>query len=301
LTVQRLPSFSNNIWIETRLKIQRFPDWALALTTGVLFGITYLPIHLEFLIYISLVPILFIWLKRGLKTSAAMTYLAAITANTVAFYWMGLNKGTSAAVAFASLAGSVFYLSIFWLIVGICVTFLQRKLKIGLLLFPFVWVLMEYIRSFGPMGFPWADIALTQLFLLPLVQSVDITGTAGLAFFVCIINGLFFLSIVEKKTTHFIIGALVLWFTLFGFGSLRLNQVENISIDSSFKVAIIQPNVDPVRKWERSYKKSLVNLMDSLTVEAMNLKPDLVIWPESALPAYLRISSRYRTPILEVS
>ncbi|MCH7762912.1 MAG: apolipoprotein N-acyltransferase [Candidatus Marinimicrobia bacterium] len=279
------------------MKLQQFPDWVLALISGVLFGITFLPFPLGFLNYFSLVPLLIIWLNRDIKTSAAMTYIAAITANTIAFYWIGLNKGTSMLIAFTSLAGAVFYLGLFWLIVGVGVSFIQKRLRVGLLLFPFLWVTMEYLRSFGPMGFPWSDLALTQVFLLPMVQTADVTGSAGIAFFICILNGLFYLAVTEKEPKKYIIGAFVLWGIVFGMGSWRLRAIEKNSAESQFYVAVIQPNVDPVQKWEKSYKKTLVALMDSLTDDAMNMKPDFVLWPEAALPAYLRISYRYREPI----
>jgi len=279
------------------LKLQQLPDWVLALISGGLFGLTFLPFPLGFLNYFSLVPLLIIWLKRDIKTSAAMTYIAAITANTIAFYWMGLNKGTSLLIAFVSLSGAVFYLALFWLIVGVSVSFLQKKFKIGLLSFPFAWVGMEYVRSFGPMGFPWSDLALTQVFILPMVQTADVTGTAGIALIICILNGLFYLALTENDPKKYIIGAFVLWGIVFGMGSWRLRSIENIAVESQFSVTVIQPNVDPVQKWEKSYKLTLVARMDSLTDVAMNMDPDIVIWPEAALPAYLRISYKYREPI----
>jgi apolipoprotein N-acyltransferase len=66
--------------------------------------------------------------------------------------------------------------------------------------------------------------------------------------------------------------------------------VETKSIASDFSVAVIQPNVNPVQKWDRSFRAELIALMDSLTVEAMASQPNLVLWPESALPVYLRTS-----------
>lgn len=279
------------------MKLQQYPPWVLALLSGVLFGVTFLPFSPGFLNYFSLVPLLIIWLNRDVKTSAAMTYLSAITANFIAFYWMGLNKGTAPLIAFSSLVGAVFYLALFWLIVGVGVSFIQKKMKMGLLLFPFIWVAMEYLRSFGPMGFPWSDLALTQVFLLPMIQTADVTGSAGIALYICIINGLVYGALIEKNPKLYIIGAVGLWGIVFGIGSWRLNAIDIISETSQFKVAVIQPNVDPVQKWDESYKNKLVTLMDSLTNEAMIKEPDFVLWPESALPAYLRISRNYRYPI----
>ena len=44
--------------------------------------------------------------------------------------------------------------------------------------------------------------------------------------------------------------------------------------------------------------------MDSLNTEAYNLSPELVVWPEAALPAYVRVSSiknKYQNQVFESS
>ncbi|HJM70230.1 MAG TPA: apolipoprotein N-acyltransferase, partial [Candidatus Marinimicrobia bacterium] len=68
------------------------------------------------------------------------------------------------------------------------------------------------------------------------------------------------------------------------------HAVEKKSTTADYSVAVLQPNVDPVQKWDRSFRAELIALMDSLTVAAMALQPDFVLWPESALPVYLRTS-----------
>lgn len=272
------------------MKLNNYPDWFLAIISGILVGVAYLPIPAAVIIYVAFIPLLHVWLHRSVKTSAAMSYLAAITAHTIAFYWMGINQGTTAFIAFLSLAGTVFYLSIFWVLTGITLSFLQQRFKMGLMIFPFVWVAMEMIRSFGSMGFPWGDLALTQVSILPLIQTADITGTAGITFFICLLNGLLYLALTTEERKQFIYGAIGVWALVFIIGSWRLNKVEKNSNKSDFSVAVIQPNVNPVEKWDRSYRAELISLMDSLTVQAMSQQPDFVLWPESALPVYLRTS-----------
>ena len=51
-----------------------------------------------------------------------MSYLSAITGHTIAFYWMGINQGTTVIIAFLSLAGTVFYLGVFWVLAGVVIT-----------------------------------------------------------------------------------------------------------------------------------------------------------------------------------
>ena len=35
---------------------------------------------------------------------------------------------------------------------------------------------------------------------------------------------------------------------------MALNKIENNSTQSQFSVAVIQPNVNPVQKWDRSFR-----------------------------------------------
>jgi len=88
------------------MKLNNYPDWALAILSGILVGVSYLPIPARILIYIGLVPLLHIWLNKSVKTSASMSYLAAVTAHTIAFYWIGLNQGATVFIAFLSLVAA---------------------------------------------------------------------------------------------------------------------------------------------------------------------------------------------------
>ena len=62
--------------------------------------------------------------------------------------------------------------------------------------------------------------------------------------------------------------------------------------DQIINVLIVQPNVDPNIKWQN--KKRIISFMDSLHLEAVNLNPHLVVFPETALPSYLVRDSRTR-------
>lgn len=268
----------------------RYPDRVWSIISGVLIGVSYLQIHLGFLIYAGLVPLIHIWLNREMKTSLSMTYLSAMIAHTIAFYWMGLNQGATVWVALLSLSGAVFYLSAFWLFTAWVVTKFQKQMNIGLMLFPFAWIAMEFIRSFGPMGFPWGDLALTQVSYLPMIQMADTTGIAGISLIVCLINGLIYIGLVEDDIKKYGFASIGLWAIVFIFGLWRHNYIEKNTAQNKVSVAIIQPDVDPVQKWDRTFRTELIVLMDSMTVKAMEAEPDLVLWPESALPAYLRTS-----------
>ena len=60
---------------------------------------------------------------------------------------------------------------------------------------------MEWIRSFGPLGFPWSNLALTQSKYIYLIQIMEITGTYGISFIIISINVIIYHSI--KKNSFF--------------------------------------------------------------------------------------------------
>ena len=51
---------------------------------------------------------------------------------------------------------------------------------------------MELIRSFGPLGFPWINLSLTQSNFLPFIQIIDIFGNEIIGFIILLVNVLIF-------------------------------------------------------------------------------------------------------------
>lgn len=272
------------------------PYWQLAIISGILIGLSYPPLPLGFLAYFGFIPLIYVLLNVSAKQSIRYSFLASITANIISLYWIGLNSGASFIVVFASLIGAILYLSIFWVLFGMAVSFAENKFSNGLLVFPFAWVVMEYLRSFGALGFPWINIALTQTNYLPLIQIADITGTYGIAFWILLINVALYLAITAIKKVKYLLYPIGLFLLLFCYGTIKINSIEN-PIGNSISIAVTQPNINPDEKWERDSREANFELMHGLLDSALIMEPDMVLWPESAVPAYLRLSAYRRQPI----
>ena len=181
------------------------PHWQLVLLSGVLIGLSYPPLHLGFLAWFGLIPLIHVLLNVKPRQAIQLAFLASITANFISLYWIGFNSGAGFLPVFASLIGAVIYLGIFWSGFGFLVSFVESKSSKGLFILPFAWVSMELIRSLGALGFPWINFGLTQTEYLPLVQIADITGSYGISFWIILINigfyqlPLDFLSTYQKK------------------------------------------------------------------------------------------------------
>ncbi|MAQ73721.1 MAG: hypothetical protein CMG22_00565 [Candidatus Marinimicrobia bacterium] len=272
------------------LKILDIPPIQLAIISGILVGISYPPIP-GFAIWFGFVPLIHIWLNQTKKESARLTFLSAIISNTIAFYWIGLNSGASFIPVFLSLTGAVLYLSFLLAIFGWIISWFEIKRRgIALIIIPFLWVTMEWLRSFGPLGFPWANLAITQTKFLPIIQIIDFTGSEGIGFWIMILNTYIYYLIINNSVNKKIITLFIIFIIPWIYGTLRIDQLNDKEWEFR-TVAAIQPNINPNQKWEPTYRKTLISIMDSLNNEAYNMKPKLVLWPEAALPVYMRVSS----------
>ena len=150
-------------------KFLDLPKWQLALLSGLLIGAAYPPSPMGFLAWFGLVPLIHLLCNASPAEGAKWSFLTGITVNIITVYWFGLNSGAGLFPVFLSLTGAVLYLSIYWKIFGMCTSWYHQRTGYGLAVLAIFWVGMEYLRSFGPLAFPWINLALTQTFSLPLL------------------------------------------------------------------------------------------------------------------------------------
>ena len=146
--------------------------WQSAIVSGLLVG-TYLPLNSGFLIYFGFIPIFHSWIKSNSKSNFKSGLIFGITYNLISNYWIGTNSGAELYVVFLSLIFAVFYLGLFWAFAG----YIYGRIKTSsnaYIILPLLVVSLEWIRSFGPLGFTWGNIALTQSEYIYILQFLDL-------------------------------------------------------------------------------------------------------------------------------
>ena len=155
---------------------------------------------------------------------------------------------------------------------------------------PIMWVTMEFFKSYGPLAFSWSSLALTQSNFLPILQMIEYTGSEGISFWIMLVNIFIYLILYNDKHVYKVYFLLMFFIVIpILYGSFKIESLSKKNWEKR-EISIIQPNIDPNLKWESSYRNQLYEAMDSLNAAAYNLKPDLVLWPEAALPNYMRVS-----------
>ena len=275
----------------------------LSMISGLLVGLSYPP-GFGIIALFSLVPLIRVWLTSSPRSSLKYSFLSSIVCSMISLYWIGLNSGASIVPVIMSLVAAILYLSIFWIITGYSISWMKKKYSKTIYVIPFLWVGMEFLKSYGPLAFPWSNLALTQTNFLPILQIIDYTGSEGVSFWVILVNVTIYLILYEKQLKfkqYSILTFLIITPILYGL--IKINTYNEQLREKRF-ISIIQPNIDPNLKWESSYRDMLYGKMDSLNTLAYNLKSDLVLWPEAALPNYMRVSyirKKYEKLVQETS
>jgi len=263
--------------------------WQLILA-GALTGLSFPPLNLVFFVWIGLIPLIDGWLRSPSPgRSAYEGFLWSLGYLVVVMYWVAFNTGTFWWVAIVSMIAMVLALSVNYILIGWWFGLLQARLgRVALWALPSIWVAVEFLRSFGTLGFPWVTLANAQTSLFLPIQNAEITGIYGLSFWAVLINVLVIelLHAGKKLYPGLILGAAVLlpWFT----GWLLLPEAPA----PDFRVGVVQPNVNALEKWNPETRQQHFDQLVDMTWAVSRDSPAVVFWPEAATPAYLRKGGR---------
>jgi len=159
------------------------------------------------------------------------------------------------------------------------------------------WVAFEmYItRIFG--GFPWNLLGASQYQLLPLLQMAEVTGIYGVSFLIVWFSVALAMTVpgVLRRgerppvwSSEIMIPVLVIA-VIFSWGLRETRQVP--PHDRTLKVAMIQPSIPQTLIWNEANDDARFRHLVELSVQALTNKPDLLVWPEAAIPKLLRYNS----------
>lgn len=257
----------------------------LPLMSGLLLGLSYPPFSLGFLAWIAFIPLIHcISKEERIGQKALFGFVACFTSNLIILNWMGLNSGTSPAVAIISYLALSLYLTIFWMAFIISTHFIPKKIE--LFLTPLSWIFfVEFLRNIGPLAGPWMNLSLTQSEYIRIIQLASIEVHA-ISFMVIFFNLILYRFFIERNTVFLKYFVLILCSILF-FGNYHVNSQNNRSIEKSVNVSIGQPSIFPDEKWNPNLRLRNLAVMDSLLVKSLEDNADIIIWPEVAVTSFL--------------
>ena len=176
------------------------------------------------------------------------------------------------------------------------------------------WCIIEWVRTWIFTGFPWNLLAISQWQKLGIIQIASVTGIYGVSFIIIFMNlalanaGINIYKILKfnNKSNRWRIVPLSLYIALiiilgtFYFGVNRIKDNSNKEL-VELKAAAAQGDIPQIRFYSEKEANNALNTYYDLSLKILPSKPDVMIWPESAVPQPLRggdlLSLEYRNDI----
>lgn len=263
----------------------------LSITSGIFLSVPFFSGRFWIFAWLGFVPLFFALENKSGPQRFFWAWVTGIVFWAATIYWLVY-------VTWPGTVLLVIYLAVYF---GLFGYLFKPDRAVSFLLFnSFLWVVLEYLRSFLFTGFPWALLAYSQYLNLAVIQIADITGAWGVSFLIMLVNSAFYLALRQSRCSSrkVVIGTLLLTLAVLAYGQFKIFQYQNsVGLTEgpnnknrdkrSVKVAVIQGNISQQLKWNSSYEDLILQKYISLTYEASRFKPQLVIWPEAAFPVVI--------------
>lgn len=274
-------------------------DFIIAIIAGALLVSAFPPFDFYPGAWIALAPFLVVLKGKDAKPAFLLGVASGFAYFAGTVYWvyhsMFRYGGITPAITVLAVILLCLYLSLYSGLFSLIFSSLMKLHHLpASLVAPVLWVSLEFFRTYALTGFPWSVLGYSQYKFLPLIQVADITGVYGISFLVCSFSGLIF-DIVSyylnrrgemPVASHWPMTISIIFYTIIyvmtGFyGATRLHEEPGTD---TLRVSVVQGNIPQDRKWDITFQREVIETYKRLTRDAMTEKPDLVVWPESALP-----------------
>jgi len=273
------------------MTLKRSEKLLLALLSGLLLTAAFPPGPFSWVAWIALVP-LFISLE-GIPARQAFTFgfVFGLAHNLTLVYWVVFVMQHYGNLPMPVSVGILVLFAMYLALYPALFSFLYACLRgpfYGLRVAG-LWVVLEFTRANILTGFPWCLVGHSQFLRVPVIQIADLVGVYGITFIIILVNSaaytLFFKRSARNILAEIPVSLLLLALTLaYGYG--RLSEAERPG--AAVNVAIAQGNIDQSVKWNPAYQAKTIETYRNLTLSARSFGPDLVVWPETAVPLFFQ-------------
>lgn len=291
--------------------------WA-AIASGLLFALAFPPVPLVVPGFVCLVPLAVAVAQvadRGerARQAARLGFWFGIVGCGLNLYWIAI------ALSFFTWLASLGYVATIlgWGIIAAGATtalYAMRRLTrwpLAILL-PAAWITFELALEYlGDLAFPWLPLGLAVARTSVAAQVADLSGVHGVSVWIAATNGLladaWLLRAQRRAVMARVMAVIVLAVAVCGYGVWRLQSTVLVPVA---RVGIVQPNIPEDEKMQQALHKRFIGILAQATrEEIVRDTPDLVVWPETALPGYISdepswqdslrvLAGIHRTPVL---
>ncbi len=279
--------------------------------SGLALTASFTPLQFDWLAWFALVPLLKSLEHESSSRAFSLGFIAGLTHYLTLLYWIIPTLRNYGYLHFLVSASVLILLCLYLALYLALFSYLIRCMKDSRFLFlliPSLWVSLELIRANALTGFPWCLLGHTQFNRLGLIQIADLLGVYGISFLIILSNALIYrlffrrTSPVKRRLGWEVVGFTVLLLSTLVYGQYRLRDSPDTAAEKkTIKVSVIQGNIDQSMKWEPTYQEETIHTYRRLTRSTSGFKPDLTVWPETAMPFFFQEGIPFSTQVLEIA
>ncbi len=233
-------------------------------------------------------------------------WLTGVVFYALLFWWivrLPASAMTHPWVIYPALLALAGYLGFYLAVFGFIVRFVRRRVGWSpLVVAPAAWAASEWLKSSGALGCPWGNLSYALAREPAWIQGAALIGAPGLSVWIAVVNALVAGAVTARTLASRLLCAAAVALLLavpVGLGAARLK--ESLP-PGRVNVAVVQPDVRSEEKWDPARQEKSVGTLERLTLGASRAtpRPDLIVWPETSLPFYVRLEPAKLTRLLEL-
>ncbi|HTE39238.1 MAG TPA: apolipoprotein N-acyltransferase, partial [Steroidobacteraceae bacterium] len=271
--------------------LHRYAAW-LAFPVGALLSLAFAPFNAWPLAIVCPAFLFLVWEGAAPKRAAKLGFLFTAGTYVAGTYWL---YNSVYVIGHAPLPVAIFLMLGLAAIMGgymAIVAYVQarwfpeRGFARYLLALPAAWVLLEWVRGWLFSGFPWLALGYSSIDT-PLAGTAPLVGAYGASWIYAVMAGAAAALVIDltNPASHrrkIIAAAVILlpWLMVYPLWKREWTQ----PFGGPVTVAVVQGAVSQEMKWTLEQKAATLKLYRDLTLP--HLGTDLVVWPESTLPAW---------------
>lgn len=305
---------------------RRGVSFAAALSSGLLLAASFPPLEWSNAAWVALVPLLLVVRFATVRASLVAGFVGGAVFWLLTLAW--LTHVTVAGWIVLALY-SALYIAAFCGLAGWCMRRVgtgRPARNAGLLLaLPVLWVGLELLRSVLCTGFPWNLLGVCQYRNIAIIQVAECGGVYAVSALVVLVNAGLTLTLLRyvhafrarrnyfealrRKAAGNRAGAeparpsapmhvrghlemlVALGIVLASFVWGLRAQRRRLPHAPNFDVVAVQPNIPREEKWTEDMTRTIHDRLRHWSRLLQGLGPDLIVWPETALPDCVRLSA----------
>lgn len=288
-------------------------NYLLAILSGILLTLSFSPNdYFSFAAWFALVPLLMGVQNTSPSNAFRLGLISGLAHYLTLLYWIVVvlehYGNLNILIALFSLLLLSLYLSLYTALFFTLASRLGDSWRDPFLMACY-WVGLEYLKAHLLTGFPWCLIGYSQYELLPIIQVADLFGVYGISFLIVLVNGLLFR--IFRRLPLGGVGTIFKWelpvvflllMATWSYGHYRIPWIQVHGQGTHpVKAALVQANIDQSVKWDPAYQQATIDTYFRLTRSTRSFHPDLIVWPETAVPFFFQEQSTFSQGMISLA